>query len=244
MRALLLAGGRGTRLLPYTAVLPKPLVPVGELPVMEILLRQLVQHGIDDVVVSVGYLAGLLEAYFGDGSRLGARLRYLHESEPLGTAGPVRLLADLDPDEALLVLNGDLLTDLDFGAFVARYATAAPAIQVGTCRRIEQIDLGVLDVNAAGDVAAYREKPSHIYTVSMGVYIVSRQARDLIPAAGRFDMPDLVTATLARRLRVTAFAHEGMWLDIGRLDDHRRATEMAASHPELFQQADRSAVKR
>jgi NDP-sugar pyrophosphorylase family protein len=234
VRALLLAGGRGTRLLPYTTVLPKPLVPVGELPVMEILLRQLARHGVQDVIVSVGYLAGLIEAYFADGSRFGLRIRYQHEAEPRGTAGPLRLVEDWHPDEAMLIVNGDLLTDLDFGRFVDAWEQTRPAIQIGMFRRTEQVDLGVLDVTDEGHVTAYREKPTHHYDVSMGVYVIAQRAQQLVPGDARFDMPDLVRSAMERGEQVRAYRHTGLWLDIGRPDDHRRATELAAEHPERF----------
>lgn len=235
MRALLLAGGRGTRLLPYTTVLPKPLVPVGEMPIMEILLRALARDGVTDVIVSVGYLAGLIEAYFADGSQLGTKIRYQHEFDPLGTAGPLRLVVDWGTTESMLVLNGDLLTDLDFSRFIREYSATEPAIQVGTFRRVERIELGVLEIDDGQNVRGYDEKPTHAYDVSMGVYVISGKVLDLIPAGQRFDMPDLVLATIARGLPVRAFRHEGLWLDVGRPDDHRRAQEVAAANPEVFQ---------
>ncbi len=235
MRALLLAGGRGTRLLPYTTILPKPLVPVGEMPIMEILLRALVRDGVTEVIVSVGYLAGLIEAYFGDGSQFDVKICYQHELDPLGTAGPLRLVADWRSDEPLLVLNGDLLTDLSFSRFITQYEETRPAIQVGTFRRIEKIDLGVLDVDDGENIHGYREKPTYSYDVSMGVYIVSGEVLQLIPTDHRFDMPELVLAALDRGLPVRAYRHDGLWLDIGRLDDHGRALELAAQNPHLFE---------
>jgi NDP-mannose synthase len=235
MRALLLAGGRGTRLLPYTTILPKPLVPVGEMPIMEILLRSLARDGVTEVVVSVGYLAGLIEAYFTDGSQLGVKICYQHERDPLGTAGPLRLLADWKPDESLLVLNGDLLTDLSFSRFVAQYEETYPAIQVGTFRRNEKIDLGVLDVDNRENILGYREKPTFSYDVSMGVYIVSGEVLQLIPPDQRFDMPQLVLAALDRGLTVRAYRHDGLWLDIGRPDDHGRALELVSKNPQRFE---------
>lgn len=225
-------------MLPYTTILPKPLVPVGEMPIMEILLRSLARHGVTDVIVSVGYLAGLIEAYFTNGSQLGMNIRYQHEFEPLGTAGPLRMVGDWGTGEPLLVLNGDLLTDLDFSRFMAQYAERRPAIQVGTFRRTEQIELGVLDVDDGENVRGYREKPVHSYDVSMGVYILSADVLQLIPEGRRFDMPDLVLAALGRGLPVRAFRHEGLWLDIGRADDHRRALDVAGEHPELFRSRD------
>lgn len=229
--AFLLAGGRGTRLLPYTTVLPKPLMPVGEVPVMELLLRQLARDGIRDVIVSVGHLAELIEAYFGDGARFGLRLRYQHEIEPMGTAGPLRYVECWGDSGALLVLNGDLLTDLSFADFSAHYTGSGAIAQVGTVRRTEHVQLGVLDLDDDGLVRGYSEKPIRTYDVSMGVYIISRAVRDLIPSEGPFDMPQLILAALARGLRVTSYRHEGVWLDIGRPEDHRLAVEMMAEDP-------------
>lgn len=233
-RAFLLAGGRGTRLLPYTTILPKPLVPVGDLPVMEILLRQLARDGIREIIVSVGYLAGLIEAYFGDGSRLGVRLRYQREFEALGTAGPLRLVDDWGADESILVLNGDLLTDIDFAGFARAHVEAGAELQIGTYARQEQIELGVIEMDEECRVRGYLEKPVHTYQVSMGIYMISRRVVDLIPPAGRFDMPQLVLAALGRNHRVIGRAHAGLWLDIGRADDHRRAAELVASQPDRF----------
>jgi NDP-sugar pyrophosphorylase family protein len=234
-RALLLAGGLGTRLLPYTAVLPKPLVPVGDEPVMETLLRQLASHGIRDITVSVGHLAALIETYFGDGARFGVAITYQHESEPLGTAGPLRpLLAGLDPGDAILVVNGDLLTDMDFSAFIDAYEQRRPAIQVGAIRREERVQLGVLRLDDNDQVRGYDEKPLHTYHASMGVYLVSAAAARWLPPAGRFDMPDLILAALAAGESVAAWTHQGIWLDIGRPDDHRRASELVAENPLAF----------
>ena len=201
---------------------------------MEILLRQLARDGFRQVIVSVGYLAQLIEAYFGDGSRLNLTIQYQREFEALGTAGPLRLLGDWGDDESLLVLNGDLLTDMDFAGFAREHMKAGAAIHIGTCVRQEQIELGVVEVDGDCRVLGYTEKPVHSYQVSMGIYMISRRVLDLVPTNGRFEMPQLVLAAVARGQRVVACRHEGLWLDIGRADDHRKAVELMTTQPGRF----------
>jgi NDP-sugar pyrophosphorylase family protein len=224
MRAVVLAGGRGTRLAPYTTVLPKPLMPVGDEPILERLIRQLARAGVDRVTLAVGHLASLIMAYFGDGSRFSVEIDYSVEEEPLGTAGPLRLVDGLD--ETFLVLNGDLLTDLDFGALVASHRAGEVLATVGTYRRDVQIDLGVGAADEARRITRYIEKPVHQFVVSMGVYALEPRVLDYVPE-GRFDLPDLVAALLTADHVVQAFEHDGYWLDIGRPDDYERAQQDA-----------------
>ena len=157
MRAVILAGGRGTRLRPFTAIFPKPLIPVGDMPILEIVLRQLKRHGVKDVTMLTGHLAYLLEGYFGDGRKLGMSVDYVRETEPLGTAGPLRQLAGR-MDEDFFVLNGDLLADLDFSALMKRHLEAGCEVTVGTFSHAETIELGVLRISDQDRVADYEEK--------------------------------------------------------------------------------------
>lgn len=224
MRAVVLAGGRGTRLAPYTTAFPKPLVPVGEIPIIEIVLRQLRWYGITDVVLSVGYLAELIQAYFvARGPIPGLDISYLRESKPLGTAGALGLLGDAD--DHLLVMNGDVLTTLDFGVMMRAHLAEAPALTIAVHPRTVKIDLGVLTVQDDHSVVGYDEKPSLPYLVSMGVYIYSRVALEAIQPGERLDFPDLVLRLLARNQRVMAHDAPCFWLDIGRHDDYERAVE-------------------
>jgi len=220
MRAVILAGGKGTRLAPYTTVLPKPLMPVGDMPILELLVRSLARAGITQVTLAVGHLASLIQAYFGDGSAFGVSITYSAETEPLGTAGPLRLVEDLD--EPFLVMNGDLLTDLEFGAFVRSHTDSGAPATVGVYRRDVTIDLGVVETDDANRIVAYTEKPTHRFLVSMGVYVLDPSVLGRIPA-GRFDLPDLVAALLADDRPVNSYKHDGYWLDIGRPDDYERA---------------------
>jgi NDP-sugar pyrophosphorylase family protein len=223
MRAVILAGGRGTRLAPYTTVLPKPLMPVGDMPVLELLLRQLSAAGVTRATLAVGHMASLLRAYFGDGDGFGLTIDYSFEDRPLGTAAPLRLVEGLD--EPFLVMNGDLLTDMDFAGFVTSHRTSAAALSVGAYRREVRIDLGVLEADADRKITEYVEKPTHQFLVSMGVYVVDPKVLDLIPTGVAFDFPDLVRAVLRSGMVARAHEHDGYWLDIGRPDDYARAQE-------------------
>lgn len=220
-RAVILAGGKGTRLAPYTATFPKPLVPLGDMPVLEIVLRQLRNHGVTDVTLTVNHLATLLQAYFGDGERFGLRVEYSLEDQPLGTAGPLAQIGSLNG--TFLVLNGDLLTDLDYSAMLAQHRQSGALVTVGLYERTHTVDFGVVETDADDCVRRYIEKPSYDYLVSMGVYVMEPAVLELIDAGERVDLPVLVQRLLERGMQVRSYRHTGYWLDIGRPDDYERA---------------------
>jgi NDP-mannose synthase len=224
-RAVVLAGGRGSRLAPYTAVLPKPLLPVGDRPILEILLRQLGAAGLDDVTLAVGHLAHLVRAVVGDGSALGVSVRYHDEEGALGTAGPLASIPDLG--DTFLMVNGDVLTTLDFRDLIRAHEQAGNALTIATHRRSVHTEYGVLHTDGAVGpthrVTGYDEKPVLAYTVSMGVYVLEPAAIAGLRAGERCDFPDLVLALLAQGAAVGSYAYDGYWLDIGREDDFRRA---------------------
>jgi NDP-sugar pyrophosphorylase family protein len=226
MDVVLLAGGTGTRLRPYTTILPKPLMPIGDMPVLEILLRRLAAAGFGRVNLAVGHLAELIEAYFGDGARYGIELIYWRETEPLGTAGP---LAEMDLGLGrVLVMNGDLLTTLSFTALVDAHIASGAAATLAVLAREVPIDFGVVHVD--GDtVAAFEEKPVITYDVSMGVYVFERHVVDLIPHGVKYDFPELLEAVLKRSWEVHAHRSRDFWLDIGRIDDYELALEQFES---------------
>jgi NDP-mannose synthase len=219
---VVLAGGKGRRLEPYTTVLPKPLMPVGDMPVLEVLLRRLAAAGLTRVHLAVGHLAQLIQAYFGDGSALGLELSYWIEKEPLGTAGPLSQIT-LTSDH-VLVMNGDLLTTLDFRDLLETHERTGAAATIAVLRRDVPIDFGVVRVEG-GDVRGFDEKPVLSYDVSMGVYVFERRVVDLVPPGEHFDFPDLLQALLKRDQRVAAHRFEGFWLDIGRHEDYELALE-------------------
>jgi NDP-mannose synthase len=229
MRAIVLAGGKGTRLKPFTTSFPKPLMPVGDLPILEILLCQLRAHGVAEVTLLTGHLAYLIEGYFADGAALGLHIDYVREDQPLGTAGPLRQLAGKIDDD-FYVMNGDLLTDLDFSALMARHRASPATVTVCAYDRAEKIELGVLRIGDSDDVVGYDEKPTLRLDVSMGVYAMSPAVLDRIPA-GYYDMPNLILDLLAAGQRVAAHRHGGLWLDIGRPDDYAQANQLFAENP-------------
>jgi NDP-sugar pyrophosphorylase family protein len=222
VRAVILAGGRGRRLEPYTSVLPKPLMPVGDRAIVEITVDRLVESGITDITLCVGYLAHLIEAVF-NGRPRGARIRYVREEAPLGTAGPLRLVEDLDT--TFLTMNGDLLTDLDFRRLLEVHRNAGNLITIATHERRHTIDYGVLHVEDGPSprLVRYEEKPETSLLVSMGVYVMEPDVLEHIPTEGYFDFPHLVEALLEQGLRVGTFPFSGFWLDIGRRDDYEQA---------------------
>lgn len=221
MRAVVLAGGKGTRLRPYTTVFPKPLMPLGDVPILDIVLRQLVSAGFDDITLSVGYLAELVRAYCGDGSRYGVALRYLHEDTPLGTVGPVGLLDDFDGP--LLLMNGDILTELPFGKVWEYHNANGGLVTVALNRRPLTINFGVVDAMEGNQIRRYVEKPTLDYLVGMGICVLNPAVAPFIERGKRMDLPDLIAALLAAGKPVVGWETDAYWLDIGRPDDYARA---------------------
>ena len=232
MKAVILAGGTGTRLRPYTTVLPKPLMPIGDLPILEILVRQLKTAGCSEIVLAVGYLAALIQAYFGDGSRWGIPIRYSQETTPLGTAGPISLVDGLD--DSFLVMNGDILTSLDFRELYRFHLDRGATATVCRCDRSIKLNLGIVKVGEHGRVSDYIEKPSLEYQVSMGVYAFRPEIRDHIPKGRNMDLPDLIRSLLARGVPVQSYDFKGLWFDIGNPDEHERAVELFIKDPKAF----------
>jgi NDP-sugar pyrophosphorylase family protein len=226
-RAVILAGGKGTRLRPYTTVLPKPLMPIGDRPVLDIIVRQLKAHGFQRITVATGHLAELIEVFFRDGSAYGIPIDYYREDEPLGTVGALALIDGLR-EEDVLVMNGDVLTDIDYGALLAHHQASDAAATIATKGRHVQISLGVLRFGDDGDptrLTGYDEKPAIDYTASMGVYCFAPRALDHIDAGERIDFPDLVLRLIAAGEIVRAWPSDDYWLDIGRHDDYEQAQE-------------------
>ncbi len=233
MRAFILAGGRGSRLHPFTTVIPKPLVPVGDMPILEILLRQMKARGFDRVTISVGYLASLIESYCGDGDRWDLAIDYVREDEPLGTAGALSLLEDLE-DDRILVTNGDILTDLDLG-LVTREHDPDEGATICANRRLVPVDFGVLHTDERGCLREYEEKPTLSYEVSMGVNVVSAWAVErYVPKARKLDLPDLMRALVADSKAVRIRSTDAYWLDMGRMADLETATQVFTDDPTRF----------
>jgi len=223
MRAVLLAGGKGTRLQPFTAAFPKPLVPLGDTPVIEILLNQLHQYRIGDVTVVTGHLAELIKSFLGDGSRFGVKIKYFKEETPLDTAGCLGLLPRAK--ESFLVMNGDLLTTFDFRQMIQFHKRRKPLATIATYPKQVKIDLGVVETDEAGRLVEYHEKPTHTFYVSMGIYCFEPAVRDYIEPGERITMPALILRLRDAGEKVLCYRQDCYWLDIGRPDDYATAIE-------------------
>ncbi len=232
MRAVILAGGKGTRLRPYTTIFPKPLMPIGEMPILEIVLRQLKASGFTRITLAVSYLAELIEAFFGNGERLGMRIDYSREDRSLSTAGPLRLVRGLD--DTFLVMNGDVLTTLDYGAMLAHHRRAGALATIAMHRRSVRIDYGVVETARDGTLERYIEKPEIHYAVSMGINILEPRALDAIGADEALGMPDLMMRLKQAGETVATFEQPCRWLDIGRADDYAEALETFEAHRAEF----------
>ena len=219
--AVVLAGGLGTRLRPYTVSLPKPLMPVGDHPILEIVVMQLRASGIERIIIAVGYLAPLIRAYFGDGSKYGLKIFYSSEDEPLGTAGPLALLKD-EIDETFIFMNGDVFTDLNFAKMTSCHYENDSLVTVGLSSRKINIDFGVIDFDKNGEFKGWKEKPTIKYDVSMGVYVLEPEILDFLPR-GFSNIPDVVQSVYNARGSLNCYHHNGYWLDIGRPTDYEEA---------------------
>lgn len=236
LKAVILAGGRGTRLAPYTTVLPKPLMPIGDVPVLDVVIRQMARLGVGEVTLSVGYLAELIMAYCGDGSRHGVRLTYVREDEPLGTAGPLGLIPGLD--HTFFLLNGDILTTLDFHRLLEFHRTHGAAFTLAMHRREVLINYGVVEVMEGDEIRAYHEKPRLEYRVGMGICVLEPAVLAHLRAGERLDVPELLGRLFAARVKVCGYLSDDYWLDIGRLDDYERAVaEFETMKPLLLGEA-------
>lgn len=226
---VILAGGKGTRLAPFTSVLPKPLMPLGDRPILDVLLQQLRAQGWREATLAVGHMADLIRAYCGTGERYGIDLRYVQETTPLGTVGPLAFLPESVRSERLIVMNGDLLTSLRFGDLVASHAESGAVLTIAVMRRPIKVEFGVLELGdslgAARAITSYREKPEIESTVSMGVYVFEPEALDYITPGKQLDIPALIGRLLDDGRRVAGYPFEGYWLDIGRHSDYQQAID-------------------
>lgn len=221
LKAVVLAGGRGTRLAPYTSILPKPLMPIGDMPILEVMLMQMKRAGVEEVILTVGHLASLLRAYFGYGEQWNMNIHYSYEDEPLGTAGPLALVKGLQ--DTFMVTNGDVLTTLKLKDLLDFHRKEGGIATIAVHQRQVRIDLGVVQSNADHVITGYIEKPKYDYTVSMGIYIFEPRVLSFIPENEYLDFPDLVLKLIDSGEKVLAYPFDGYWMDLGRPDDYEQA---------------------
>lgn len=232
MQAIILAGGKGKRLMPYTTVLPKPLMPIGDYPILEVILRQLKKYGFERVTISTGYLHELILAYLKSNTSLGLSITYAHEDKPLSTIGPLRLIDDLE--DTFLVMNGDILTDINYLDLIEYHKKKGAVATVATYQRDVNIDFGVLEKDSDRRIVAFREKPTFHFDVSMGVYVFSKKILDYVPEGEPYGFDQLMYALTADKAAVYSFPHRGYWLDIGRPDDYSRSIEEFEQYKDRF----------
>lgn len=225
-----MAGGEGRRLNPYSKVLPKPLWPVGDYPIVEILIKQLAKSGIKDIIMAVGQQAKLIQMIIGDGKQYGVKVNYSIEKKPLGTVGPLKKIKSLDND--FLVLNGDILTDLSFKQFIKSHLTNNSPATIAAFRRSMKIDFGVIS-SRKDQITEYQEKPTLKYIVSSGIYAFNRSIIDLIPR-GAFSFPELVNRLIELNRNPNIYKFKGYWLDIGRPEDWEKADRLFSKKKNVF----------
>ena len=234
MKAVILAGGKGTRLAPYSMVFPKPLVPIGERPVVDIIVCQLVSYGFKDIVLTVGYLAELIQAYFqnGNGRRGDVELSYFKEDKPLGTVGSLSSIPDLN--DTFLAMNGDILTSMDYSKLLAFHKEKGGILTVGMYKKKVFIDFGVVETDKSGEIKGYIEKPEKEYRVSMGIYVFEPAVLNYIEKNTYLDFPDLVVRLLENGEKVVGCPSDDYWLDIGRKEDYQSAQKFFEKHKDMF----------
>ncbi len=223
MKAVVLAGGKGSRLAPYTQILPKPLMPISDMPILEVILHQLKAAGINEVVLTVGHLSELLRAFFGNGNQFGIDITYSYEACPLGTAGPIALVDGLN--ETFVVTNGDVLTTLNLRDLVQFHREQGAIATIAAHHRQSKIDLGVIKKDGDCWITGYIEKPVYDFLVSMGIYVFEPTVLSYIVPGQYLDFPNLVQKLIAAGEKVAAYQFDGYWEDLGRPDDYGRASQ-------------------
>jgi NDP-mannose synthase len=231
-RAVILAGGKGTRLRPYTVVLPKPLMPIGDYPILEVIIRQLKEYGFTHITMAVNHQAEIIKAFFGDGSKWGVEIDYSVEEKALSTMAPLKLVKDL-PDD-FLVMNGDILTDLDYGLFYENHIKNGNIFTISSYQREVRSEFGVLDIDSENTLYGFREKPVSTYDVSMGIYMVSKKAVEYIPENTFYGFDHLMLDLIKHNEKPKIQKFNGYWLDIGRPDDYETAINMFENNSKQF----------
>lgn len=236
MKAVVMAGGTGTRLAPYTRILPKPLLPVGDRPILEIIIGQLRDAGVEEIVIATGYLSGLIETFFGDGLAYGVSISYAREVEPLGTAGAIATIDDLD--ETFLMMNGDILTTPPYGELLEAHQASGAVATIATRPEDVEIDYGVVRlgerVNGVARIDSFDEKPTIVCQVSAGIYVFEPEVVDYVTPGERLDFPELLGRLLAAGLPVSSHEHNGYWMDVGQLHHLEAAVQEFEGSAERF----------
>lgn len=232
MQAVILAGGRGIRLKPYTTVFPKPLMPIGDIPILEVVIRQLKYYGFKDVIMATGYLQELIQAFFNNGKKWGVNISYSHEDKPLGTVAPLKLIQNLQDD--FLVMNGDVLTTIDFGKFFQYHKNKNGICTIAAYNYPTKISLGVLESNENDELSSYTEKPTVTHDVSMGIYAFRKEVLEYIPKNVYYDFPQLIGDLLNDQKKVMCYRFDDRWLDIGLPGDYENAVEEFNSNKSSF----------
>jgi len=223
MKVVILAGGEGRRLEPYTVVLPKPLLPVADYPILEIIIKQLESYGFKDITLAVGYLGNLIKSFFNDGNKWGVKIDYNFEDKPLGTVGCLSNIKGLD--KTFLVMNGDLLTTFDFSKFIKYHQEKRNIATIAVTNRKLSVDFGVLESDDKKELAEYIEKPNLAYKVSMGIYLFEPEILKYIPKGERLDFPELMNVLLKKGEKVSVYESDEFWLDLGRPEDYKKGIE-------------------
>ena len=223
-RAIILAGGKGTRLRPYTIVLPKPLMPIGDYPILEVIVRQLKEHDFTNITMAVNHQAEIIKAFFGDGSKWGIKIDYSLEEKALSTMAPLKLIDDL-PDN-FLVMNGDILTTMDYTKLIAYHREKGGILTIGMHKKRNKVGLGVIETDNNDCLTSYKEKPETEYKVSMGVYVYEPEVLEYIEPEGYLDFPNLVTRLLESGEKVVGYPCSDLWLDIGNHEDYVKAQKI------------------
>ena len=234
MQALILAGGKGTRLMPYTAKLPKPLMPIDNMPILEVIVKQLEFYGIKSIIIAVGHLHHMIEAYFKDGSDFGVSIKYSLEINPLGTAGPISLVMN-DLENDFLVLNGDLLTSINFAEIYNAHIKEKASATIAAFPRQVNIDFGVLELDEKSELKKYTEKPTFDYKVSMGINVFNKASiQNLVKKNEYLDIPNLMMKLKRNGHKVFCHEQDCKWLDIGRVDDYEEAHKVFSEDKNIF----------
>ena len=224
MQAIIMAGGKGTRLRPYTNILPKPLLPIGTKSILEINIKQLVNSGIDNIILSVGYLGGLIETVIGDGDKYGIKIIYSYEDDPLGTVGGLSLIKNL-LEEQFIVMNGDILHDLDFNNLFNDHIISKTEVTITTFLQQHKVRLGVLELKGKS-IIKYIEKPTKEYLVSIGMYILNKNIVDFYVKNKEYlDFPTLINILIENKMKINSYLHDGLWIDIGTTEEYLNLIE-------------------